>query len=170
MELAGVVGGAGAGNFVGTAIGTRLRGARPETVIIVSTCVAAVTCVVAALTFTVVVGIVALFVCSVTNALGKIALDSLIQNDVLETLRSSAFARSETFLQLAWVVGAAIAVAVPSTSTTDGSIALGIDAVIVVAVAVVTILRTRAMKRLTAAREPRVADTHPGSVVPRSID
>ena len=73
-----------------------------------------------------------MFVCSVANALGKIALDSLIQNDVAETLRSSAFARSETFLQLAWVVGAAIAVAVPSTSTTDGSIGLGIDAVVAV--------------------------------------
>ena len=38
----------------------------------------------------------------------------VIQRDVAESLRSSAFARSETFLQLAWVLGAAIAVLLPS--------------------------------------------------------
>ena len=61
---------------------------------------------------------------AVANALSKIALDALIQRDVVETLRSSAFARSETFLQLAWVVGAAIGVVLPSNSTGDGDLAL----------------------------------------------
>ncbi len=56
-----------------------------------------------------------MFVSAVTNALSKIALDALIQRDVVETLRSSAFARSETFLQLAWVLGAGVGVLLPST-------------------------------------------------------
>ena len=36
------------------------------------------------------------------------ALDAIIQREVPESLRASAFARSETWLQLAWVVGGAL--------------------------------------------------------------
>ena len=47
-------------------------------------------------------------VSAVTNALGKVSLDAIIQREVPESLRASAFARSETMLQLAWVVGGAL--------------------------------------------------------------
>ena len=47
-------------------------------------------------------------VSAVTNALGKVSLDAIIQREVPESLRASAFARSETLLQLAWVVGGAL--------------------------------------------------------------
>ena len=47
-------------------------------------------------------------VSAVTNALGKVSLDAIIQREVPENLRASAFARSETMLQLAWVVGGAL--------------------------------------------------------------
>ncbi|MEO9140075.1 MAG: MFS transporter [Jatrophihabitans sp.] len=147
IQLGGVVVAAGAGNFTGTAIGTRLTMAKPELTIVVSTAVAAAVCIVAAVTFSVLSACIAMFVCAVANALSKIALDALIQHDVVETLRSSAFARSETFLQLAWVVGAAIAVALPSKTTGDGAIALTVAAVITGAVAVVVFLRNRATSR-----------------------
>ena len=52
-------------------------------------------------------------VSSVTNALGKVSLDAIIQREVPDTLRASAFARSETLLQLAWVVGGALGIALP---------------------------------------------------------
>jgi hypothetical protein len=84
---------------------------------------------------------------AVGNALSKIALDALIQRDVAETLRSSAFARSETFLQLAWVIGAAIAVALPSKSDGDGALAFVVAGVITLAVGVVVLLRHRVMTR-----------------------
>ena len=41
------------------------------------------------------------------QALAKLSLDALIQRDVPEVVRTSAFARSETLLQMAWVVGGA---------------------------------------------------------------
>ncbi|MBE7188357.1 MAG: MFS transporter [Jatrophihabitans endophyticus] len=147
LELGGVVGAAGAGNFIGTAIGTRLKPPKPELVIIVSVCISAVVCLVGALTFTILVAIAVLLVSAVANALSKISLDSLIQNDVVETLRSSAFARSETFLQLAWVVGAALAVVLPSHGTGDGLIAFLVAAAVTVVVAAVIVLRTRAEGR-----------------------
>ena len=163
VELAGVVGGAGAGNFLGTAIGTRVKMAKPEVFILGSTCGAAAVCLVTALTFSIPIAIAAILLASVANALSKIALDSLIQNDVAEIMRSSAFARSETFLQLAWVIGAAIAIGVPSRSSGDGTIALLAATVIVGVVAVVTVLRTRALERLAGAPQPSYAE-------PRSAD
>jgi hypothetical protein len=39
--------------------------------------------------------------------MSKLGLDAVIQRDVAEDTRNSAFARSETALQLSWVVGGA---------------------------------------------------------------
>ena len=80
----------------------------------------------------------------------KIALDALIQRDVVETLRSSAFARSETFLQLAWVLGAAIAVALPVHH--GGYLGFLVAGIVVGLVAVFTLLRHRAAGRTPAQR------------------
>ena len=52
-------------------------------------------------------------VAALTNALGKVSLDAIIQREVPERQRASAFARSETVLQLAWVVGGALGIALP---------------------------------------------------------
>ena len=145
VELGGVVGAAGFGNFLGTAIGTRLTMGRPEWLIVVSTVLGFATLLVTALTFGIVVAIVAMLVVSALNALSKIALDSLIQHDVVETLRSSAFGKSETFLQLAWVLGAGLGVALPSSSSTDGMIAFLVATVITAAVSVVVVLRLRVL-------------------------
>jgi hypothetical protein len=42
-----------------------------------------------------------------------VSLDAIIQREVPESLRASAFARSETVLQLSWVVGGAFGIALP---------------------------------------------------------
>jgi MFS family permease len=168
LALAGVIGGAGAGNFAGTALGNRVKTARPLMVIIASVCAAAAATLIGSIIFSMFVATVVMFLASVTNALGKISLDSLIQRDVIETLRSSAFARSETFLQLAWVLGAAIGVALPSNGTGDGTVAFIVATVIVGAVAVLVLLRNRAVQRHAASR---AGDTRPlGSVAPQSVD
>jgi hypothetical protein len=56
--------------------------------------------------------------------LGKLSLDAIIQRDVPEAVRTSAFARSETLLQLSWVVGGAIGIVLPL----NGRLGLGIAA------------------------------------------
>jgi MFS family permease len=145
VQLGGVIVGAAAGNFTGTAIGTRLKMGRPEMVIISSVVISAAVCVVTATVFDIVFAIVAMYLASVGNALSKIALDSMIQRDVVETLRSSAFGRSETFLQLAWVIGAAIGVVLPSNNG-DGMIGFWVSGLILASVAVVIVLRSRVMR------------------------
>ena len=69
----------------------------------------------AAVFFSFAMAVVVAGVAAVTNALGKVALDAIIQREVPESLRASAFARSETWLQMAWVVGGALGIALPPT-------------------------------------------------------
>jgi hypothetical protein len=49
------------------------------------------------------------------SAIAKNSLDAVIQDDLPEESRASAFGRSETVLQLAWVFGGAIGVLLPPT-------------------------------------------------------
>ena len=184
LDLGLVVGAAGAGNFVGTAIGTRLAMIKPELVIIACTAIAGAVCVLVAIVFNPPLAAFGMLVAAAANALGKIALDALIQRDVLETLRSSAFARSETFLQLAWVLGAAAGVLLPSRGTTDGTVAFVIGAVVTVLVAAVIFLRNRVLvagagpdasgagSQTNAAATPEYPLHQPGagSFMPRSSD
>ena len=52
-------------------------------------------------------------VASTASALAKVCLDAVIQRDLPERSRASAFGRSETALQLAWVCGGAMGVLLP---------------------------------------------------------
>ncbi len=175
LQLGAVVFAAGAGNVSGNAVGTRIKFHRPDLVIAAGLGTAAATCLVVALLFNITLAVVGMFVSSVCNALAKIALDALVQRDVDESLRSSAFARSETFLQLAWVLGAAIGVALPADTRASGALGFWVATVVLAGVTTVVVLRGRAldraaaggMRRATSARDPYPA---PGSVAPRPPD
>jgi hypothetical protein len=52
-------------------------------------------------------------VAGTSQQLGKLSLDALIQREVPEQVRTSVFARSETLLQLSWVVGGFLGVVMP---------------------------------------------------------
>ncbi|MGP3989674.1 MFS transporter [Streptomyces sp. 3N207] len=111
LGLAGVA--AGAGNALGTAIGAWLRARGPEVIIVcVLFCALGATLAAALLYGTVTVTAVAA-TAGIVQALGKLSLDALIQRDVPEEVRTSAFARSETLMQMSWVVGGALAMALP---------------------------------------------------------
>jgi MFS family permease len=110
----GIVGvAAGVGNALGTAVGAWLRSRAPEVIIVTVVAVVLGVAITAAVFFGTVpvacLGAVAGF----AQALAKLSLDALIQRDVPESVRTSAFARSETLLQMAWVAGGAIGIALP---------------------------------------------------------
>jgi MFS family permease len=116
LLLLGVIAGAaGAGSFLGNAIGARLHFGKPDEVILacVGTALAA-TIVAAALPGLVTAAIVGLLGAT-ASSLAKISLDAVIQDDLPEESRASAFGRSETILQLAWVFGGALGVLLPAT-------------------------------------------------------
>ena len=106
---------AGIGSFAGTAVGSRLHAADPDRVVLIAAGATAGITVFAALFYSFAMAVVVALVAAVTNALGKVSLDAIIQREVPERLRASAFARSETMLQLAWVVGGALGIALPPT-------------------------------------------------------
>jgi hypothetical protein len=152
----------GAGNFIGTGIGTRLKLARPDLIVLCCNAAAALGCLLAAAFFTLPLAIVAMLVSAVSNALAKLSLDAIIQRDVRESLRSSAFGRSETFLQLAWVFGATVAILLPAR---NGGLGFWVATGLTVAVAVFMGLReraTRAARHTDAVRTERAA--HPGNL------
>jgi MFS family permease len=115
LALGGIAAAAGLGSIVGTAAGSRLRTANPDRIVLLSAGVAAAITVVAAVFYSFPMAALVAGVSAVTNALGKVALDAIIQREVPEAQRASAFARSETVLQLAWVVGGALGIALPPT-------------------------------------------------------
>jgi hypothetical protein len=71
-------------------------------------------------------------------SLSKLSLDALLQRDTLERVRTSAFARSETLLQLAWVLGGALGLALPS----NGVLGLSLGAV---GLSIMALLTTKAL-------------------------
>jgi predicted MFS family arabinose efflux permease len=115
LLLLGLVGGAaGVGSFVGNAVGARLHFGKPDQVIIGCLAGSLAAGVFAAITGSVTTAAIAALVAAVASGLAKISLDATIQNDLPEASRASAFGRSETILQLAWVFGGALGVLLPT--------------------------------------------------------
>ncbi len=114
LLLLGVVGvAAGAGSFLGNAVGARIHFGRPDQAIL--SCVAAglTMAVLAALVPGIAAAAVTALVAATGSAIAKVCLDAVIQRDVPEASRASAFGRSETVLQMAWVLGGAMGVLLP---------------------------------------------------------
>ena len=134
LALGAIAAAAGVGSFVGTAAGSRLHTATPDRLVLLSAVVAAAVTLLAAVFFSFAMAVAVAAVSAVTNALGKSALDAIIQREVPDSLRASAFARSETWLQMAWVVGGALGIALPPTGWLGFTVAA---ALLVLAVALI---------------------------------
>jgi hypothetical protein len=104
---------AGAGNTIGTSLGALLRRLTPETVVTAMVVLAAAGAAFGALVYGLVPVLVTGLCAGLASALGKLSLDALVQREVPEQVRTSAFARSETVLQLAWVLGGAVGIVIP---------------------------------------------------------
>lgn len=115
--LALVLGAAGLGNALGTVMGNLMKVASPRIIVLVMLIVDAAVVVFAALNFRLWTAVLVALVAGVGQQLGKLALDSLIQDRVPEHMRTSVFGRSETLLQLSWVIGGIVAVVIPTDAT-----------------------------------------------------
>lgn len=115
LFLIGIVGAAaGVGSFVGNAAGSRPRFvANSDLMIVIGVSLAVVVAVLAAVLPGIATAAVVGLVGAGVSALAKVCLDAVIQRDLPEESRASAFGRSETVLQLAWVFGGALGVLLP---------------------------------------------------------
>jgi hypothetical protein len=138
---------------VGSAIGSVLGGLvrrRPELVIVAILAVTSVVCAWSALRYGLVSVSAVALVAGAAASLGKLGLDAVIQADVAEAVRTSAFARSETVLQLAWVAGGVVGLFLPLS----GRWGLGLATAVVTAA---TVLAVVDLSHLPRARGPATA-------------
>lgn len=117
LLLALVIGAAGVGNAIGTMTGALVRTSSPRVIVLACLFADAVVAVVAAVQFNLYTAIAVGLVAGIGQQMGKLALDALIQDTVVERIRTSVFARSETLLQLSWVIGGLVAVLLPMNAT-----------------------------------------------------
>lgn len=103
---------AGIGNFIGNFSAARMKLGRPATLVVRAAVAVTAMAVVAAVVGNLVVAALAAFVTSGSSAIAKASLDASLQDDLPEESRASAFGRSESVLQLAWVLGGAMGVLV----------------------------------------------------------
>ncbi|BCN42765.1 MFS transporter [Prescottella equi] len=113
--MLGLVGAAaGIGNFAGNAAGARLELGRPAMMVVRCTIAVTVVAILAAITGNLLTAALAALVASAASALAKVSLDASLQQDLPEESIASGFGRSETVLQLSWVVGGAMGVLLPT--------------------------------------------------------
>lgn len=132
LVLLGLVGAAaGAGAFLGNAVGARLHFGKPDHAIVGCVVAGVSMAVLTSLVGGIAVVVVTALVAATGSAITKVCLDAVIQRDMPEESRASAFGRSETVLQLAWVVGGALGVLLPPSywigfASVSGLLGLGL--------------------------------------------
>ncbi len=126
----GVVAGALAiGNTLGTVLGSWLKARGPEVLVTTMLTLATAAAVAATLFYGLLTVTLLAGVAGLSQSLGKVALDALIQRDVPEQVRTSGFARSETLMQLTWVLGGGLGIVLPLVGRVGTATAAGILAV-----------------------------------------
>ena len=134
-----VIGSAGLGSTVGIALGSVLRRIRPQVTVVVTLLADAVVSVVVLLFYGLPAAVLLGLTAGLAQSLGKLSLDALIQREIPERRRAGTFARSETLLQLSWVVGGFIGIVLPLVPR----IGLGVASAILVGWSVWTLAAVR---------------------------
>ena len=105
LALGEMIFAAGLGGLIGTGIGSTLRSRAPQTIVYGMLTLATGVTAVCALFFGLWAALIVAAVAALGQALVKLALDSILQREIGEEVRSSTFAVSETLHQLSWVAG-----------------------------------------------------------------
>ena len=130
-SVALVIGVFGVAGGIGTALGALLPLRRPDRVVAVAVVPVAAIGIWSALAYGLWPVLAVTAGAGAAQSLTKLCLDALIQTDVPEGTRTSAFARTETVLQLAWVGGGAVGLVLPLS----GPWGIGLSAAALLAVA-----------------------------------
>jgi hypothetical protein len=149
IALGGLAAVIAVGGILGTGIGSALRSRAPQVLIFVVLVVSVVVTVIGALMFGLAAVLIVALIATVAQTLVKASLDSILQREVPEETRSSAFAFSETIHQLALVIGGLIGLALSLTNS-------GLTGLTVAAIGLALALCT-----LIVSRRRRVLRSHP---------
>jgi hypothetical protein len=117
VALAEMIAAAGAGGFIGTGIGALLRARAPHLIMFTMLGISTVVTAACAVFFGLWAALIVALVAASGQVLAKLALDSIVQREIPEEVRSSTLAASETIHQLAWVVGGLAGLAMSITNS-----------------------------------------------------
>ena len=151
VALGGLLAAATLGGFAGTALGSALRARKPYVIMFGMLGASTVVTALGAIFFGLAAALAVALVAAFGQVLAKLALDSTVQQEIGEDIRSSAFAASETLHQLAWVCGGLAGVALSLTNS-------GVAGMIVAAVGLglsLLFLLSQRRRRILAARHSR---------------
>ncbi|HVM27971.1 MAG TPA: MFS transporter [Mycobacteriales bacterium] len=121
--VAAVVVAAAAGQLGGTAAAARLPESADKALAVLALALPFATCLLAALTGDELWMVAAAGATGVSVSLSRFGLDAAVQKHVPPRAISTAFARSETGLQMSWVIGGGLALAVPTVASAGFGVA-----------------------------------------------
>ena len=148
FALGALVAAAAAGGLAAMAIGSLVRARAPQLILFAMLALAPIVTAVSAWFFSLGAAITVAFTAALAAGLAKLALDSVVQREIGEEIRSSAFAVSETLNQVSNVAGSVAGVLVSMLN--NGQVALAIPAA-GLTVALVTLIARR-RRRILAQR------------------
>jgi Major Facilitator Superfamily len=117
VALGEMIGAAALGGLIGTGIGSALRSRSPQAIIYGMLTLATIITAGCAVFFGLWAALIVAAAAALGQALMKLALDSILQREIGEEVRSSTFAVSETLHQLSWVGGGLIGLALSLTNS-----------------------------------------------------
>ncbi len=151
VALGALVAAAAAGGLAAMAIGSLVRARAPQLILFAMLTLAPIVTAVCAWFFSLTAAITVAFSAALAAGLAKLSLDSIVQREIGEEIRSSAFAVSETLNQVANVAGALAGVLVSMLD--NGQVGLAIAAAWLTA-ALVTLVARRRRRILAQRAEP----------------
>jgi MFS family permease len=157
LALGAMIAAAGAGGFIGTGIGALLKARTPHLILFLLLCTSTVVTAACAAFFGLWAALVVALVAAFSQVLAKLALDSIVQREIPEEIRSSTLAASETIHQLAWVTGGLAGLAM---SITDSGVA-GLAVPAAGLAATTALLLASRRRRILAARTAAARLPHP---------
>jgi hypothetical protein len=146
LALGEMIAAAGIGGFIGTGIGSALRSRAPQAIVFGMLTLATITTALCAVFFSLWAALIVALAAALGQALVKLALDSILQREIGEEVRSSTFAVSETLHQLSWVAGGLAGLLMSLTNSGVAGLAFAAAALGLALIAIVLARRRRVLR------------------------
>jgi hypothetical protein len=160
VALGEMIGAAALGGLLGTGIGAALKSRAPQGIVFGMLTLATIVTALCAAFFGLLAALIVALAAALGQALVKLALDAILQDEIGEEVRSSTFAVSETLHQLSWVAGGLIGLLLSLTNSGVAGLSVAAAGL---GVALIALVLARRRRILGARRAPAEVSSPVGS-------